>query len=83
MSQGQFVLGAFIPGTLSGSAWRLPEAPLDTFKSLEHYQYIARKLEAGRFHALWVLVFILLYKLGDSMATALKCWYKPSCEGLL
>ncbi|NNJ15373.1 LLM class flavin-dependent oxidoreductase [Pseudomonas putida CSV86] len=53
MSQGQFVLGAFIPGTLSGSAWRLPEAPLDTFRSLEHYQYIARKLEAGRFHSLF------------------------------
>ena len=53
MSQGPFILGAFIPGSLSGSAWRLPEAPLDTFKSLEHYQYIARKLEAGRFHSLF------------------------------
>lgn len=53
MSQGQLVLGAFIPGTLSGSAWRLPEAPLDTFRQLEHYQYIARKLEAGRFHSLF------------------------------
>ena len=49
----QLLLGAFVPGVLSGSAWRLPEAPKDTFRDFEHYRQIAQKLEAGRFHALF------------------------------
>lgn len=49
----QIILGAFVPGVLSGSAWRLPEAPQDTFRDFGHYRYIAEKLEAGRFHSLF------------------------------
>lgn len=49
----KIILGAFVPGVLTGSAWRLPEAPKDTFLDFDHYRYIAEKLEAGRFHALF------------------------------
>ncbi|QLF94665.1 LLM class flavin-dependent oxidoreductase [Pseudomonas sp. ABC1] len=47
------ILGAFVPGVLTGAAWRLPEAPKDSFRSFDHYRYIAEKLEAGRFHSLF------------------------------
>ncbi|TBV16929.1 LLM class flavin-dependent oxidoreductase [Stutzerimonas kirkiae] len=53
MSQSKIILGAFVPGVLTGAAWRLPEAPKDSFRSFEHYRYIAEKLEAGRFHSLF------------------------------
>ncbi|WP_437883789.1 LLM class flavin-dependent oxidoreductase [Pseudomonas sp. LRF_L74] len=49
----KIILGAFVPGVLTGSAWRLPEAPKDSFRDFDHYRYIAEKLEAGRFHSLF------------------------------
>jgi FMN-dependent oxidoreductase (nitrilotriacetate monooxygenase family) len=50
----QIILGAFIPSAgILGSAWRHPEASSDSFRDFEHYRWIAQKLEAARFHALF------------------------------
>ncbi|MDP1159394.1 hypothetical protein Q6257_28035, partial [Klebsiella variicola] len=50
----QILLGAFIPSAgIMGSAWRHPSAATDSFRDFEHYRWIAEKLEAARFHALF------------------------------
>jgi FMN-dependent oxidoreductase (nitrilotriacetate monooxygenase family) len=56
MSQNdrQIILGAFIPSAgIQGSGWRLPTAADNSFRDFEHYRWIAEKLEAARFHALF------------------------------
>ena len=46
----QIHLGAFLPGGLAqGGSWRLPEVDAATGSDFAAYQYLAQKLEAGRF----------------------------------
>jgi FMN-dependent oxidoreductase (nitrilotriacetate monooxygenase family) len=50
----QIILGAFIPSAgIMGSAWRHPQAAVDSFKDFSHYRWIAETLEKARFHALF------------------------------
>jgi FMN-dependent oxidoreductase (nitrilotriacetate monooxygenase family) len=61
VSDGKLRLGAFLkPASIHTGAWRYPGAYPDANFNFEHYVRFARKLEAGRFDAIF---------LADSLAT--------------
>jgi FMN-dependent oxidoreductase (nitrilotriacetate monooxygenase family) len=48
-------LGAFISGSgVHGAAWRLPDVDADAARHVQTYVHVARKLEEGRFDALFL-----------------------------
>jgi len=50
----QMILGAFVPSSgISGSGWRLDDAERDSFRDFQHFQRLARTLEAAKFHAVF------------------------------
>lgn len=73
-SQVFLIVGLFMLPGIGFTLWSQEPAIVSTPKTLlasvvEPFKEFMQR--SGWQHALWVLVFILLYKLGDSMATAL------------